>query len=113
MPKHKKENKIRKKVVKSIEEIEELLLHQVSKKIGAKGRKPRKVKRTKKRDKVDEIIANDSLTDGDFQNRQRILRQEAVETWEVGKLLGFSVNGDEEEVIDRLMQLEEKHNKKR
>ena len=111
-PKSKKENKIRKKVVKSMEKIEDFLLHQVSKKIGAKGRKLRKVKRNKKRDKVNEMIANDSLTDGDFQNKQRILRQEAVETWELGKLLGCSVNGDEEEVIDILMHLEEKHKKK-
>ena len=67
----------------------------------------------KKKDKVEEIIANDSLTDGDFQNRQRILQQDATETWAVGKLLGFSINGDEDEVIDRLMHLEKKHKKRR
>ena len=95
-------------MVKYIEEIEDLLHNQVSKKIDAKRRRLRKLKRNKKKDKVDEIIANDSLTDGDFQNKQRILRQDATETWAMGKLLGFSVNGDEDEVNGG-----EKHKKRR
>ena len=100
-------------MVKYLEEIEDLLHSQVSKKIGVKERRSRKLRRNKKKDKVEEIIANDSLTDGDFQNKQRILRQDATKTWAVGKLLGFSINGDEEEVIDRLMHLKEKHKKRR
>ena len=99
--------------MKYIEKIEDRLHHQASKRIGVKGRRSRKVKRTRKKDRVNEIIVNDSLTDGDFQNRQRILRQDASETWAVGKLLGFSVNGDEDEVIDRLMHLKDKHKKRR
>ena len=112
-PKLQRERKNRKKVVKSLEEIENLLLSQVSKKIGVKGRRSRKLRRNKKKDKVEENIANDSLTDSDFENRQRILRQDAIETWAVGKLVGFSINCYEEEVIDRLMHLEEKHKKRR
>ncbi|KAK5793310.1 hypothetical protein PVK06_034452 [Gossypium arboreum] len=54
----------------------------------------------------DESIANLSLSDSDISNRRKVIVKEAKKTWEVGKKLGFSVQGDEEIVIEEIMRIE-------
>lgn len=53
-----------------------------------------------------ERTVNLSLSDSDISNRKRVILREAKATWEVGKMLGFSVRGDEEEVIEEIIRLE-------
>ncbi|KAH1107432.1 hypothetical protein J1N35_011200 [Gossypium stocksii] len=56
--------------------------------------------------KEDERIVNLSLSDSDISNRMRVILREANNTWEIGKKLGFSVNGDKEDVIEEIMRAE-------
>ncbi|KAG8473214.1 hypothetical protein CXB51_035176 [Gossypium anomalum] len=52
-------------------------------------------------------IVNLSLSDSDINNRRRVILREAKKTWEVGKKLGLSVRGDEEEVVEEIRRLED------
>ncbi|KAH1083863.1 hypothetical protein J1N35_023624 [Gossypium stocksii] len=56
--------------------------------------------------KEDERIVNLSLSDSDISNRMRVILREANNTWAIGKKLGFSVHGDEEDVIEEIMRAE-------
>ncbi|MBA0866546.1 hypothetical protein Goshw_022132, partial [Gossypium schwendimanii] len=49
---------------------------------------------------------NASLSNLDISNRKRLILKDARNAWEVRKKLGFSVRGDEQEVIDEIMRLE-------
>ncbi|PPS02403.1 hypothetical protein GOBAR_AA18256 [Gossypium barbadense] len=55
--------------------------------------------------RFEETIANISLSDSDISNCRRVTLREAKRTWEVGKKLGFSMRGDEEEEIDEIRRL--------
>ncbi|KAK5792340.1 hypothetical protein PVK06_033454 [Gossypium arboreum] len=57
--------------------------------------------------KNNESIANLSLSDSDISNRRKVILREVKKTWEVGKMLGFSVQGDEKIVIEEIMRVEE------
>ncbi|KAH1091799.1 hypothetical protein J1N35_019056 [Gossypium stocksii] len=56
--------------------------------------------------KYDERIFNLSLSDSDISNKMRVILREANNTWTIGKKVGFSVHGDEEEVIEEIMRAE-------
>ncbi|KAG8502521.1 hypothetical protein CXB51_001156 [Gossypium anomalum] len=56
-------------------------------------------------DNGDSAIGND--TDSDISNRREIILREAKQTWELGKKLGLSVRGDERDVIEDIMRLED------
>lgn len=58
-------------------------------------------------DREDEVV-NASLSDLDISNRKRVILKEAKKAWEIGKKLGFSIRGDEQEVVEDLMRLEER-----
>ncbi|GAB4832425.1 hypothetical protein Ancab_006442, partial [Ancistrocladus abbreviatus] len=52
-----------------------------------------------------------SISDSCIENRNRVILQmvnsvPAEETWEVGRKLGISYNGDEKDVVDRLKDME-------
>ncbi|KAG8486019.1 hypothetical protein CXB51_019397 [Gossypium anomalum] len=54
----------------------------------------------------DERIVNLSLSDSDISIRMRVIIREANNTWELRKKLGFSVHGDEKDVIEEIMRAE-------
>ncbi|KAH1045904.1 hypothetical protein J1N35_036688 [Gossypium stocksii] len=54
--------------------------------------------------KEDERIVNLSLSDLDISNRMRVILREEKNAWAIGKKLGFSVHGDEEDVIKEIMR---------
>ncbi|PPR92572.1 hypothetical protein GOBAR_AA28098 [Gossypium barbadense] len=43
----------------------------------------------------------------DISNRRKVILREAKQTWELGKKLGLSVRGDERDVMEDTMQLED------
>ena len=47
-----------------------------------------------------------SISSRDINNRNRILLDEAQAIWEVDKLFGLSYDGDENEVISKIAELE-------
>ncbi|MBA0567430.1 hypothetical protein Golob_012167 [Gossypium lobatum] len=49
---------------------------------------------------------NASLSNLDISNRKRLILRDARNAWEVRKKLGFSVRGNEKEVVDIIMRLE-------
>ncbi|MBA0693253.1 hypothetical protein Goari_010747 [Gossypium aridum] len=49
---------------------------------------------------------NASLWNLDIGNRKRLILRDARNAWEVRKKLGFSVRGNEQEVVDEIMRLE-------
>ncbi|KAH1063662.1 hypothetical protein J1N35_028649 [Gossypium stocksii] len=53
-----------------------------------------------------EKIVNLSLSDSDVNNRRKVILREAKQTWEVGKKLGLRVRGDERDIIEDIMRLE-------
>ncbi|KAH1091357.1 hypothetical protein J1N35_018614 [Gossypium stocksii] len=53
----------------------------------------------------DEAVVNTSLFNSDIRNIKRFIIREAIIAWEVGKMLAFSVKGDEREVVDEIMRL--------
>ncbi|KAH1091961.1 hypothetical protein J1N35_019218 [Gossypium stocksii] len=55
---------------------------------------------------LDESIINLSLSDSDISNRRRVILREAKKTWEVGKRLGFRMQGDEKVIIKEIIRLE-------
>ena len=66
-------------------------------------------------------MVNLSISDGDFRNRNKVIMKEdeerqrlveetlsadeAVEMWELGKLLGLKAMGDEQDIIIELRKL--------
>ena len=50
-------------------------------------------------------VVNESLTDGDFQNRRQIITKEAEDAWMLGKQLGLSANCEDKVVIESLCKL--------
>ncbi|KAH1063211.1 hypothetical protein J1N35_028198 [Gossypium stocksii] len=56
--------------------------------------------------KVNERVQYLSLSDSDLSNRMKVLRREAINTWAIGKKLGLSVQGDEEDVIKDIIRAE-------
>ena len=72
-------------------------------------------------------MVNLSISDGDFRNRNKVIRKEeeerqrlveetlstdeAVETWELGKLLGLKAMGEEHDIIAELRKLQGKTGK--
>ncbi|MBA0659887.1 hypothetical protein Goklo_011978, partial [Gossypium klotzschianum] len=54
----------------------------------------------------EEAVVNASLSDSDISNRKKLILGEAKKAWEVGKRLGFSIRGDDREVVDEIMMLE-------
>ncbi|KAK8358523.1 hypothetical protein V6Z12_A04G026400 [Gossypium hirsutum] len=56
--------------------------------------------------KEDKVV-NLSLSDSDISNRRKVILREAKQTWELGKKLGLSVRGDERDVIEYIMRLED------
>ncbi|KAH1063207.1 hypothetical protein J1N35_028194 [Gossypium stocksii] len=49
---------------------------------------------------------NASLSDLDISNRKRLILMDQRNAQEVEKKLGFSVTGNEQEVVDKIMRLE-------
>lgn len=49
--------------------------------------------------KGDETIVNESFTNGDFENTNEVIRNEAKITWAVGKKVGFTCEGDKDELL--------------
>ncbi|KAK5771081.1 hypothetical protein PVK06_047256 [Gossypium arboreum] len=52
-------------------------------------------------------VMNLSLSDSDISNRRNVILRKAKQTWEIGKKLGLSVRGDERDLIEDIMRLEE------
>ena len=90
--------------VKCLEDIEDIIFDNISKK---KKRKFKKAKQgqKKKGNLKGAKFANESFSDGDSINRNRKIVEEAKETWELGKLLGCSANCEDEVIVDRLIEL--------
>lgn len=76
------------------------------------------IKEKKKRDKAikkqrgkdlgeqENVVVNASLSDSDISNRKRAILKQATKAWEVGKMLGLSIKGDERKVVEELIRLE-------
>ncbi|MFQ6640204.1 hypothetical protein Gotur_015458, partial [Gossypium turneri] len=47
----------------------------------------------------EEAVVNALLSDSDISNRKKLILGEAKKAWEVGKRLGFSIRGDDREVV--------------
>ncbi|TYH95086.1 hypothetical protein ES332_A12G083300v1 [Gossypium tomentosum] len=56
--------------------------------------------------RCEDSTVNLSLSDSDINNRRRVILREAKRTWKVGKKVGLSVRGNEEEVIEEIGRLE-------
>ncbi|KAH1114713.1 hypothetical protein J1N35_008091 [Gossypium stocksii] len=92
-------------------------MREIQDKVLTSKEKNKRDKSRRKEDKVDhrceEKIVNLSLSDSDFSNRRKVILREAKQTWEVGKKLGLIAWGDEREVLEDLMSLEEQRKRKR
>ncbi|PPR86360.1 hypothetical protein GOBAR_AA34327 [Gossypium barbadense] len=53
-------------------------------------------------------IVNLSLSASDISNRRKVILREVKQTWEIGKKLGLRVRGDERDVIEDIMSLEDR-----
>ncbi|KAK5813390.1 hypothetical protein PVK06_028840 [Gossypium arboreum] len=69
-------------------------------------RSRRKEKSSAASRKEDKVV-NLSLSNSDISNRRKVILREAKQTWELGKKLGLSVRGDERDVIEDIMRLED------
>ncbi|KAH1055055.1 hypothetical protein J1N35_033120 [Gossypium stocksii] len=56
--------------------------------------------------KEDDRIVNLSISDSDISNIMKVILRKANNTWAIGKKLGLSVHGEEEEVIEEIMRAE-------
>ncbi|KAK5840754.1 hypothetical protein PVK06_009657 [Gossypium arboreum] len=65
-----------------------------------------KIAKGKEKTRCEDLTVNLSLSDSDISNCRRVILREAKKTWEVEKMLGLSVRGDEEEIIDEITRLE-------
>ncbi|KAH1097982.1 hypothetical protein J1N35_014903 [Gossypium stocksii] len=99
---NRKNKKILKKKVKSVRELQDIVLTTKEKQKRNRGTRKSKGKGDSRND---ESIANLSLSDSDISNRRNVILKEVKKAWEVGEKLGFSVQGDEGLVIEELMRL--------
>ncbi|MBA0870965.1 hypothetical protein Goshw_019470 [Gossypium schwendimanii] len=78
--------------------------------INEKRKRDRAMKKQRGKGKVDreDTVVNASLSDLDISNRKRVILREARKAWEIGKKLEFSVRGDDREVVEDIMRLEER-----
>lgn len=105
MRQNKRIKKVQNKKIRSMREIQDFVLTSKDKQKRDRGARKSKGKGDSR---IDDSIANLSLPDSDISNRRKVILKEAKKTWEVGKRLGFSVQGDEEMVIEELMRVEGK-----
>ena len=94
-----------KKKVKSLEEFEEEWMCKIGKKSKRKGKK-NKNRGTFKRGKLLKLVANESLSDGDFRDVKRMIDEDAKATWQLDKRLGCQADCNDEVVIDRIKELQ-------
>ncbi|KAH1091149.1 hypothetical protein J1N35_018406 [Gossypium stocksii] len=100
----KRKKKSLNKKIKSMREIQDIVLTTKEKR-----RRDRGVGNSKGKgvSNLDESIINLSLSHSDISNRKRVILREVKKTWEVGKMLGFRVQCEEEVIIEEIMRLEE------
>ncbi|TYH14639.1 hypothetical protein ES288_A06G236700v1 [Gossypium darwinii] len=91
------------KRIRSMREIQDRVL---STKEKQKRDRKEKIAKGKENTRCEDLTVNLSLSDSDISNRKRVILREAKKTWEVGKMLGLSVRGDEKEIIDEISRLE-------
>ncbi|OMO98815.1 hypothetical protein CCACVL1_04054 [Corchorus capsularis] len=93
------------------EEIEEDWFSSLLEKAKRRSKKLDKKKSKKSKSKMSKQqlgeVANGCLSDGDFENRNRILMKEARATWEVGKMLGIYFDCDESLILEKFKSMEE------
>ncbi|TYJ26696.1 hypothetical protein E1A91_A07G138200v1 [Gossypium mustelinum] len=77
-----------------------------SKEIQRRDRNRRKGKSSAEPGSEDKVV-NLSLSDSELSNRRKVILREVKQTWEVGKKLGLRVLGEERDVIEEIMRLEE------
>ncbi|KAG8487964.1 hypothetical protein CXB51_018813 [Gossypium anomalum] len=92
------------KRISSMREIQDKVLS--SKEKQRRDRSKRKVKSNEELRREDKVV-NLSLSDSYIGNRRTVILREAKQTWEIGKKLGLSVRGDERDIIEDIMRLEE------
>ena len=90
--------------VKCLEDIEDIIFDNISKKTKRKFKKAKQGQK-KKGNLKGAKFANESLSNGDFINKNRKIVEKVKETWELGKLLGCSANYEDEVIVDRLIEL--------
>ena len=96
-----------KRVSNSLEEIEDALPEKISQKRICKSKKGKRNRQSAKIKNGISTAANKSVSNEDFVNaRRRDSREEALKTWELGKLPGTSANCDDEVIVEKLMDLE-------
>ncbi|PPS13576.1 hypothetical protein GOBAR_AA07007 [Gossypium barbadense] len=100
---NRRKKKVLNKRIRSMREIQDRFL---SKKEKQKRDRKEKIAKGKENTRCEDLTVNLSLSDSDISNRRRIILREAKKTWEVRKMLGLSVKGDEEEIIDEILRLE-------
>ncbi|KAG8499712.1 hypothetical protein CXB51_006382 [Gossypium anomalum] len=100
---NKRNKKCLNKKIRSMREIQDLSLTSKEKKRRDRGSRKLKGKGISN---AEESIVNLSLFDSDIGDRRRVILREAKKAWEVGKKLGFSVQGDEGIIIEDLMRIE-------
>ncbi|KAL4279899.1 hypothetical protein GQ457_03G014630 [Hibiscus cannabinus] len=100
-----KNQKIKEQRFGSLVEIQDKVLTDSERKNRDKAKK-----RIKKKNKASEKseLEGISLTDSDMQARRRILINEAKKTLEVGRLIGFEIEGEENEAIMELVEIAER-----
>ncbi|TYG38105.1 hypothetical protein ES288_D13G194900v1 [Gossypium darwinii] len=72
-----------------------------------RGRPPKNKKKGSGKWPKQSKVVNDSLSDSDFIDRRRVIRKEAEEAWEMGKILGLRASCSDEVVISEFIRLEE------
>ena len=99
---------------KSMEDILGIPLSTISKRSGAKSKKERKRGRTRKRSScatlrsiMAAVSLSVSISAEGVANRNRLILDEAQAAWEIGKLLGMEYEGDEDEVVSKMVRMEE------
>ncbi|XVF11023.1 hypothetical protein REPUB_Repub07fG0233500 [Reevesia pubescens] len=113
-----------KRGAKSIVEIEDKIIDNLYKKKGRRrGRRKNNIFRVIKWKVSDSRIVNASLSNSDFKKRKQVLwskRKEHViskdfevakDTWELGKMLGFSANCNDSIIIKELVELRNREKK--
>ncbi|XVF31071.1 hypothetical protein REPUB_Repub16aG0113800 [Reevesia pubescens] len=113
-----------KRGAKSLADVEDSIIDNLRKNGRKKGRKPKNRLRKVQQDVSSSKVANASLSDSDFifrneaycgddvasvsRIRKQDLFKKATETWELGKLLGFSATCEDDIIIAELVKLQNK-----
>ncbi|KAH1055308.1 hypothetical protein J1N35_033373 [Gossypium stocksii] len=97
---NRRNKKMLKKKVRSMRELQDIVLTTKEKRKRDRGTRKSKGKGDSR---DDECITNLSLSDSDISNRRKVTLKEAKKAWEVGKKLGFSVQGDEGRVSSMVL----------